>query len=74
MDETEPHAVRWATRLYHSRPEPDYSKWHWTTNGRWTACGCTIPIGQFVSFLPGTDERSERVDCTHCRMVAAQET
>ena len=58
----EPHAVRWARRRVFN--EYDYTKWHFTDNGNFTACGAPILLA-VATCLPETDE-VDRVDCKHC--------
>jgi hypothetical protein len=62
------HAVRWARRKV--RGELQYGRWHATSDGRYTACNWSIPLGLPGTFLPETDEDLSRVDCTFCVLAA----
>lgn len=62
LPSVEPHAVRWAQRVVFN--EYDYTKWHYTDNGNFTACGCVILLA-VATCLPETDE-VDRVDCKRC--------
>jgi hypothetical protein len=72
---TEPHAVRWARRERRRTASLDYTRWHWTTDASFTACGCPIPIGLAGTFLPETDDE-DRVNCKRClqKMKSMQST
>jgi predicted RNA-binding Zn-ribbon protein involved in translation (DUF1610 family) len=58
----EPHAVRWASRKV--RNELDYTRWHYTDNGNFTACERPILLA-VATLLPETDD-TEKVDCHNC--------
>jgi hypothetical protein len=65
------HAVRWARRKVCG--VLDYTRWHWTEDGRFTLCHWSIPLGVPVTFLPETHEDVAIVDCTQCkRRLGAQ--
>jgi hypothetical protein len=60
------HTVRWARRQV--RGKPDYTRWHWTEDGRFTLCNWSIPLGLANgTFLPETHEDVAIVDCTQCK-------
>lgn len=61
---TKPHAVRWARRKV--KNEMDYTRWHWTTDARFTICGTPIPVGLKGTLLPELCEQSDVVDCKRC--------
>lgn len=67
-DRKDPHAVRWARAKRDG--ETTFTRWHWTRDSYWTACGRMIAIGREVAFLPETDEDRARVDCRLCRARA----
>lgn len=71
--ETEPHAVRWITNNVEKMYLRKYTKWHYTTDAAFTACGRLIRLTSGSGGrLPEHDEVS-RVDCKQCRKRAEQE-
>ena len=72
--EPETYAVRWAQRFVMRYGEVQWTKWHWTGDGMFTACGRPIVIGAADNcpMFPETDERAERVTCQRCKTRAQQ--
>lgn len=70
--ETEPQAVRWATRSI-GLLGPDWTKWHFTEgNCNFTACGRPVLLWE-VDGSPQHAHRLDLVECKHClrKMKAA---
>lgn len=65
-DDGKPHAVRWARRELKSLSDMDWTRWHYSSNADWTACGTMIRVGLDGTALPETANVSQ-VDCKRCR-------
>lgn len=66
-DEEDPHAVRWYNRR-DRYGNPQWTKWHYTTDALTTACGRYVNLAiEGGSFLPDTDENLDKVDCKYCK-------
>lgn len=67
MNDSDPHAARWARRRLKRMFDMDWTRWHWTEDARFTACGVSIPIGlDGGTQFPETDDEMSRVDCRRC--------
>lgn len=63
-------ATRWARREIKWLGDMNWTRWHWTKGGRFTLCGCSIPLAiGGGTFLPEMDDSLEKVTCKHCRKL-----
>lgn len=74
-EDPEAYAVRWAQRYLKRSMELQWTKWHWATDGSFTACGRPIILGGCDEgpMFPETDERWEVVTCRKCQHAVRHE-
>lgn len=60
-----PHAVRWARRELRRMVDMDWTRWHYSSDSTWTACGVIVGIGLAGTAVPETANVS-KVDCKRC--------
>lgn len=63
-----PYAIAWPTYVFKDQAGAQYSMWHWSGDGKRTACNLPIPAGDGLreNYI---DKSKRKVECKSCLRV-----